>query len=122
MLTKSIFILLVFSALGVLCFFIAKEAPKGQFKSIPYNRLPGIMTPNTLSSRQAWTEAHKSMSPFFTMLSVYFSLAAAVNLILIWHDANVDHQAIFTGSLMLGIAFFAVLVFFGDRVASKYNQ
>lgn len=122
MLTTAFYILIVFSVLGVLCFFIAKESPKGQFKSLPYNRLPGIMTANTLSSREAWIAAHKSMSPYFLLLAVYFSLCAVVNLILVWEDVAVNQQAIFVGSLMVGIAIFGLLVFLGDRVAAQHNK
>lgn len=122
MLISGVFVLIMFGGLALLCFFIAKIGPEGQFKSMPYNRLPGIMTPNTLSSRQAWTAAHKSMSPYFTILSAYCVLSAAINIILMWREVNIDHGAVFIGSFMIGIAFFALLVFFGDRVASKCNQ
>lgn len=122
MLVSAIFIIVVFNVLALLCFFIAKESPKGKFKSWNYDRLPGIMTANTLRSREAWVAAHQATSSNFMLLAVYFTLCAVVNLILLWEQFNINGEAVFTVSLLVGIAIFAVLVFKGDRVAAKLNQ
>ena len=121
MITSAVFTLVTFSVLGVFTFFIAKESPKGEYKSLTYTSLPGILTPRVLSSKENWVMAHRAMSPYFTLLAVYFSLAAAVNEIVIF-TANSYAGVVFNCSLFLGITIFAVLVFLGDRVVAKHER
>ena len=118
MLISVFFTFLVFSVMSLLTFFIAKEVPKGEFKSLKYTSLPGIMTPNTLKSREACIAAHTAMSPYFTLLSVFFSVAGIVSIILIFMESQFTNT-FFTVGMLVGIAFFAVLVWRGDRVAAN---
>lgn len=104
MITSAVFTLVVFSVLGVLTFFIAKESPKGEYKSLTYTSLPGILTPRVLSSKENWVMAHRAMSPYFTLLAIYFSLAAAVNEIVIF-AANSYAGVVFNFSLFWGLLF-----------------
>lgn len=121
MMTSALFALVTFSVLAIFTFFIAKESPKGEYKSLTYTSLPGILTPRVLSSKENWVMAHRAMSPYFTLLAVYFGLAAAVNVIVIY-TANSYAGVVFNCSLFLGIAIFAVLVFLGDRVVAKHER
>lgn len=121
MITSAVFTLVIFSVLGVFTFFIAKESPKGEYKTLTYTSLPGILTPRVLSSRENWVMAHKAMSPYFTLLAVYFSLATAVNEIVIF-TANSYASVVFNCSLFLGITIFAIIVFLGDRVVAKHER
>ena len=119
MLVSTVFIIIVFNVLSLLCFFISKESPKGSFKSWDYSRIPGIMTANTLSSREAWKAAHRSTSFYFMLLAVYFALGSVVNLVVLWARVDVNSEVVFTVTIMLGIGMFLGLVIMGDRVASR---
>ena len=105
MITSVIFTLTIFSILGVLTFFIAKESPKGKYKSLNYTSLPGILTPRVLKSRENWIMAHEAMSPYFTLLAIYFSIAAVINSIVIY-SAHSLAEIVFGCSLFLGIFIF----------------
>jgi hypothetical protein len=60
----------VFGLLSLLTFFIAKHSPAGQYKSLEYTSLPGLMTRNTLRSKNSWITAHEATSSGFTLLAV----------------------------------------------------
>lgn len=121
LITSVIFTLTIFSILGVLTFFIAKESPKGKYKSLNYTSLPGILTPRVLKSRENWIMAHQAMSPYFTLLAIYFSIAAVINSIVIY-SAHSLAEIVFGCSPFLGIFIFSLLVFLGDRVVAKHEQ
>lgn len=118
MLAKMLFMLAVSSAMTLLTFFIAKQSPKGEFRSLKYDSLPGIMTPETLKSRDAWVAAHTATAPYFLLLSVYYGALGAILVILTSMESPVAH-AVFKVGHFIGIAVFVVLVWRGDRVAAK---
>ena len=60
----------VFGLLSLLTFFIAKHSPAGQYKSLEYTSLPGLITRNTLRSKNSWITAHEATSSGFILLAV----------------------------------------------------
>ncbi|AEG80614.1 SdpI family protein [Corynebacterium ulcerans] len=118
MITSALFTIFTFSLLSVFTFFIAKESPKGSYKRWEYTSLPGVLTPNVLKSKETWIVAHEAMSPYFTLLAIYFSLAGVFNVVLIFMG-NEKVEIILTVSFLLGIVAFSIIVFAGDRIVSK---
>lgn len=122
MLGSILFTVAVFGLLSMLAFFIARHAPTGQYRSREYTSLPGVMTPNTLRSKDAWVKAHEATSSGFTLLAVYFSIAGVVFIALLFYDLALNYSLVFGLLVLLGIAGFAVLVIVGDRTAAKFNR
>jgi hypothetical protein len=117
-----IFSVLVFGVLSLLSFFIAKKSPEGEFRKWDFNSLPGVMTPNTLKSKEAWMKAHRATSSYFTLLAVYFSAAGALFIVLLAYDLSINYEQVFAVLLLFGILVFGILVVMGDRVAARHNK
>lgn len=122
MLISALFSGLVFGVLSLLAFFIAYQSPKGQVGKFDFNSMPGVMTPNTLKSREAWMVAHEKTSSWFTLLGVYFSVSGAVLMVLSFYELPTDHRNIFGGFLFVGVVWFGALCLVGDRAASRFNK
>lgn len=122
MIGPILFSVLIFGALSSLCFFIAHYSPKGRFGKRDFDSLPGVMTPNTLKSREAWVAAHEATSSWFVLLAIYFSGAGALFMVLLFSNRPMNHQVVFGCLLLLGIFWFSILALVGDRVASRFNQ
>lgn len=86
------------------------------------HRFPGVMTPNTLRSKEAWVKAHEATSSGFTLLAVYYSTAGVFFIGLLLYDLSLSYSLVFGLLVLLGIAGFAALVIIGDRTAAKFNR
>ncbi|GAA1474365.1 hypothetical protein CFELI_01465 [Corynebacterium felinum] len=112
------FLLGTFGLMSLVMFFIAKQSPKGKFGRIKWCDLPGIITPNTLSSREAWVAAHTAMSPYFLGLAYYFALSGVLASLCRVFAPEYTETA-FLVLLFPGIAACGFFAIKGDRVASK---
>lgn len=112
----------VFGILSLLTFFIAYQSPKGRVGKVEFDSLPGVMTPNTLKSREAWMVAHEKTSSSFCLLAVYFSITGVVLMVLSFYELSLNLQYLFGGFLLFGIVWFGALCVIGDRAASRFNS
>lgn len=122
MLIPVIFSFFAFETLSLLMYIIAKHAPKGEFLSIDYNSMPGIMTPNTLRTRESWVAAHEATSTLNLFISIYFTFSAAVMIYLILSGYSGNREHVFVYLLFIGLGLFGVSIIYGDRVAAQLDK
>lgn len=117
-------VLLVVIGYGVIAamfFFMATYSARGRCGKWDYDRLPGIMTPNTLHTRETWIAAHRPLRRYFAALGwLYIVCGCGVA----WH--TIAHGALSDSLFMLtylgGLLPFVVLIVVGDRLASRAKR
>ncbi len=106
-----------FTFLAVLSLTLTIIGTRRSFYNNSFVTLIGIRTPNTMASREAWHAAHKTASPFFAFITLYF-IGYAVAVLVVPSLQPTEHVSINTiGALLVGLAMFLGVVAIGDHAA-----
>ncbi len=111
-----------FGVMSLFVLSIAWLSPKGQVGKFDYESLPGIRTPEPLTSREAWIVAHKKTSAGFTLLAVYFAAAGVGMMLAIASEVSMNVDATSLALLFLGFIWFIILMIIGSRAAARFNR
>ncbi len=119
MVQTIIIISIAFGALSLLALFVGIVSPKGSLGKRPYYKLPGIMTPSALVSKDTWITAHKKTKPLFLFLSLFFLCSGGAVIAFRVLERTRLAEATILGSISFGLLVFIIAMLLGERAANQ---